>query len=133
MIIEIVRCADLQGRRIAAQLPIDQFNDTGTFGNTEKQVNLGQLLLEILLIALRQTTGHDQHPAGAAFLVVGDLQNGIDGLFLGIIDKGTGVDDDNIRLTFINNNFKALGRQMAQHHLGIDQVFRAAEADQTDF
>ena len=88
--------------------------------------------MQRLLVALRQTTADDQQLAAPVGFMVGHLQDGIDRFFLGVVDECAGVDDNNVGLTFVGDDRITILRQMSEHDLGVDEIFRAAEADQTD-
>jgi hypothetical protein len=66
-------------------------------------------------------------------LPIRHLQNGFHRFFFSFLYESAGVDNNDIGLGFISDNFEAILGQMPQHNLRIDQIPWAAQADQTDF
>lgn len=62
----------------------------------------------------------------------GHLQNRVDGLFLRRFDEAAGVDDKNLRFIRARRQFIAFARKNAHHHLAVDEVLRATQADESD-
>src|SRR5690606_3426480 len=65
--------------------------------------------------------------AASGLLVLGHLQNGVDGLLLGGSDEGAGVDDDHLGVLGLLHQGVPLVLQGPQHDLGVHPVLRAAE------
>ena len=61
------------------------------------------------------------------------LQNRLDRFFLGRIDEGAGVDDQDIRFVSVGGDLHPSLQNAPEHDLGIDQILGAAEADHPDF
>src|SRR4029077_5067794 len=66
----------------------------------------------------------------ARFLVGGVLEDGVDGLLLGLGDEGAGVDQDDLRLLRLLPHPEALVEQAAEHDLAVHPVLGAAEGEQ---
>ena len=64
--------------------------------------------------------------AAARGLVAGHFQNGVDGLLLGGVDEGAGVDDEDFGLFGMSGQARAGAVEQAHHHLGVNEVFGAA-------
>ena len=64
--------------------------------------------------------------------VLRHLQDRIDALFFALVDEGAGVDHDRLGAVGFVDNLPALDPQNRQHVLGVDPIFRAAEADKVD-
>ena len=54
------------------------------------------------------------------------FEDGVDGLLLGGIDEGAGVDDEDIGLVDMGGEARAGAIEQAHHDLGVDEVFGAA-------
>ncbi len=63
------------------------------FANAEQQVDLRHGFLQFLAVALGKAAGDDEPLAAAALFILRHLQNGVDGLLLGALDKAAGVYD----------------------------------------
>ena len=108
-------------------------HDVVTAAHAHGGIHFGQLVEELLLIPLGQTAGNDQTADDALFFQFGQLQNGLDGLSFGAFNKAAGVDDGNVRPFGGFQQFHAGVDQMAQHQLGVAQVFCAAQGQQIYF
>ena len=95
-------------------------------------VNLGQIALDLLAVALCQAAGDDQ-TLHFALLALGGLQNGLDRLGLGRLDKTAGVDNAHLSLVHIVYNLAACLTQSGEHVLGVNQILGTAERDQSNF
>ena len=98
----------------------------------EEVVDLGHLLGELARVALRQAPGDDELLAGADLLVLGELEDGVDRLLLRLADEAARVDDDDLGLVRLVDDAPAAAGRDAEHHLGVDPVLDAAEADEVD-
>ena len=58
------------------------------------------------------------------------LEDGVDGLLLGGVDEGAGVDDDDLGVFGSGGEFGSVVVEEAHHDLGVDEVFGAAEGDE---
>src|SRR2546427_12152633 len=78
------------GDRIGDQTPLGKLWDQMVeLGEPEKEVDLGNLLLQFLLVSLNETPdGHDR--LHAAFLQLGGLEHRIDRLLFGCVDEAAG-------------------------------------------
>ena len=56
-----------------------------------------------------------------------------DALFLRHVDEGTGVDDEHIGQLGLRRHGHASLLEVTDHDFGVDEVFGAAEGDETDF
>ena len=109
------------------------FGDPGIFAGTDEDVHLGEFRPQFLLVALGKAPGNDQERAPGVVLPVGKVEDGVDALLLRLLDEGAGVDDDDIRFLLVGGDLVLFRRQAAEHHLGVHQVLRAAQADHADF
>ena len=70
---------------------------------------------------------------GGVFLSrVDRLNDGLHGLFLGYVDEGAGVDDEDIGEIRFRGHDHSLLLEVSDHDLGIDQVLGTAKGDKTD-
>src|SRR5690606_18619277 len=77
----------------------------------------------------------DAHAAGDDHLaVLGDgFADGLQRFGLGAVDEAAGVDHHHVGVIVFGRDLVALGAQLGQDAFGIDQGFRAAQADEADF
>ena len=61
--------------------------------------------------------------------MAGHFENGVDRLLLGRVDEGAGVDDEDFGLFGMGGEPRAGAVEQAHHHLGVDEVFGAAQGD----
>ena len=103
-----------------------RFENGFDLAGADDGVHLGNVLPNLVAVALDQAAGDDQLFGRAGGFVAGHLQNRIDRLLLGRVDEAAGVDDEDFGLFGMGGQAGASARQQAHHHLGIDEVFRAA-------
>jgi hypothetical protein len=98
-------------------------------------VDFGDVFLDLVAVAFDQAAGDDDALGLAAVLplVLDHLEDGIDGLLLGGVDEGAGVDDDDLGVFGLGSKFASGLVEEAHHDLGVDQVLGAAERDEADF
>ena len=102
-------------------------DNIGVAANAEHRVNLRQLPLDGILIPLRKAAGHNDGAERAAFFQLSRLQDGVNGLGLGRVDKTAGVDNGNVRPVRVRNQSKPGLRHQIEHLLAVYQVFGTAE------
>ncbi len=99
---------------------------------TEHGVGIGQLVGEGLAVALGEAAhGHDGLGA-PGLLEVGRLEQGVDGVLLGLLDEAAGVDQCDVGVGGVVDEGPALGGEPAGELLGVDLVAGAPEGDQRD-
>ena len=64
--------------------------------------------------------------------MTGHLQDGVDRFLLGRVDEGAGVDDQHVGGFGIAGDARAGMVEQAHHDFAVDEVFGAAEADESD-
>ena len=96
----------------------------------DDRVDLWNVLLDLIAIALNQASGDDDPARFAACLVLHHLEDGVDRLLFGGIDEAAGVDDDNFRVFRVGGQLGTVVVQQTHHHFGVDQVLGAAERDE---
>ena len=97
-------------------------------------VDLGDVLLDLVAVALDQAAGDDEALGFAAvlLLVLDHLEDGVDGLLLGGVDEAAGVDDEDLGVFGVGGELAAGVVEQAHHDLGVDEVLGAAEGDEAD-
>ena len=130
----------IQIRRQAAALaaparnsPSDGRQNSFDFACSDDRVHFRNLLANLVAVALDQASGDDQFFRAAEFLVLGHLQDRVDRFFLRGRDEAAGVDDQDVGFVGARREFVAVARENAHHHLAIDEVLRASQADKSDF
>ncbi len=103
------------------------------FAGADDGVYFRNLLADFAAVALGQASGDDQSLGAAEFLVFGHFQNGVDGFLLRRLDEAARIDDKDVRLARTRRDFVSRARENTHHHLAIHEVFRASEADESDF
>ena len=92
-------------------------------------IHLRDLIQDLLPVPLRQAACDDERPGLSLFLIFRHLKDVLDTLFLGVMDKAAGVDDDDVRLCLIIRHLISPRRKQAEHHLCVHQVLVAPEGD----
>ena len=109
--------------------------DRFEFAGADDGVDFGDVLLDLVAVALDEAAGDDEALGFAAVrgLVLDHLEDGVDGLLLGGVDEGAGVDDEDFGVFGVGGELAAGVMEQAHHDLGVDEVFGAAERDEADF
>jgi len=89
-------------------------------------VDFGNGLHDLVAIALDEAAGDDEFAGGAGGFVAGHFQDGVDGLLLGGVDEGAGVDDEDFGVFGAGGEAGSGAVEQAHHDLGVDEVFGAA-------
>ena len=76
----------------------------------------GSLLLDLAAVALGKTAGDDDLQLRVLLLVGAGLQNVLNGLGLGALDKAAGVDQNNIGFTQVGHRLVTGRKQDVHHH-----------------
>ena len=107
-------------------------DDLRHFAGAEHRVDLRNLRLQLVAIALAEAAGHDQPLAGAGLLELRELENGVDRFLFRRIDERAGIDDEDVGFGRVRRQRVAALLREPHHHLGVDEVLRTAERDETD-
>ena len=110
----------------------DRADNLRHLAGAEHGVDLRDLLLQLIAIALRHAAGDDEPPAGAVFLVLGHFENRVDRLLLRRIDECARVDDDHVGVRRILRQLVPRPLREPEHHFGVDEVFRTTEGDEAN-
>ena len=98
----------------------------------DERVDLWDRALQLVVVPLHHAAGHDETPAASRPLEIGHLEDGLDRLAASRIDEGARVHHDDVGLARIRGDRIAPSLESAEHHLAVDQVLGAAEADHAD-
>ena len=96
---------------------------------SDDRVNLGDLVQNLLTVALRHASGDNQRGAATLGLIPGHIQDRLNAFFLCGIDKAAGIDNDNVRLGLVVRHLVAMTGKLAEHALGIHKILVAAKRD----
>ena len=122
--------ARVPGDRVGDQAPRRQLgHETVQVGESEEQVDLGELLQQLLLVALDQTPdGHHRFDVALLFQLR-RLEDRVDRLSLRRVDEPAGVDEDHLGVGQVGRHDRPVADQLAHEPLGIDGGLVAAEGD----
>ena len=99
---------------------------------TEHGIDLRNLRLELLAIALGETAGHDQPRAAAVLLVLGHFENGVDRFLLRLVDERARIDHKDVSRFGVAGELVTRLLRKPQHHLGINEVFGTAKRNHSN-
>ncbi len=98
----------------------------------QKQVDLGDLVLQFLLIALDEAPDrHDRFDVALLF-ELGGAQDGVDRFLLGGVDEAAGIDENDVGVRQVGGHHRAVAHQVSHQAFGIDRRFIAAERDDAE-
>ena len=106
--------------------------DLFQFARAHNSVDFRNILPDLVPIALHQATGHNEPPRPAIRLVLRHLEDRIDGLLLGRVNKRAGIDDENLGRLHVGRHLRAGAVQQTHHDLAVDEVLGAAQRDKPD-
>ena len=95
-------------------------------------VGLGQLVGELLAVALGQAADRDDLLRPGVPLAGGGLEEHVDRVLLGLLDEAAGVDHRDVRVVGVVDEQPPLGGQAAGELLGVDLVAGAPQGHQGD-
>ena len=101
----------------------------------KKRIHLRDFLFQIVLVALRKTTGYVHLIHQTLLFGIYILKDGVDRLLLGIVYESAGVDDDDVIVIGVGlmAGVDAVTSELGQQDFGIHQVFGATHGDDIDF
>ena len=115
-----------------SRLPGHELREPLYFAGPVDRVDLRNLFLELIAIALGHAAGDDELAAGGLLLELRHLEDGVDGFLLGAIDEGAGVHDEHVGLRRVGGDLVPILLGHAEHHLGIDEILGAPQGDKSD-
>ena len=111
----------------------DDGGQRGVGANADNGIDLGDLLNDLLLVALSQAAGHNDLEVRIFLLVLAGHQDILDSFGLGGLDEAAGVDDDNVSLGGVSHGGVAVLDEGVAEYVGVNLVLRAAEGDNGNF
>ena len=111
----------------------DDGGQRGVGANADNGIDLGDLLNDLLLVALSQAAGHNDLEVRILLLVLAGHQDILDSFSLSGLDEAAGVDDDNVSLGGVSHGSVAVLDEGVAEYVGVDLVLRAAEGDNGNF
>ena len=102
------------------------------FTCTQEEINLGDFLLELCSVPLRETSGDHEESAPPLDFQLGHTEDFIDRFLPCRQDEGTGIDDDNLGIFRGRDQIKTGIDEGGGHYFPIDQVFWASQIDDMD-
>ena len=106
--------------------------DAFKLASADDRVDLGDVFLDFVAVALDEASGNDELLGFAVRLKTGHLEDGVDRFLLGRVDEGAGVDDQDVGGRWIVGDPRAGVVEQAHHDFAVDEVFGAAEAHESD-
>ena len=106
--------------------------DLAEAAGAEHAVHFRQALENVVFVPLRQAAGHENLFQSAGLFHLGELQDLVDGLALGAVDKAAGVDDGDVAPVHLADHLVAGLIEQIEHLLAVDLIFRTAERDETN-
>ena len=89
-------------------------------------IYLRNLFSDFIFVTLSHTSGNDQSLTASCLFILCHLQDCIYALFLSIINKAAGIDNDYLCQCFIIYDLKSFSGQKSKHFLRIYQILIAA-------
>ena len=124
--------AGMCGDGIGNQPALRQLRDeVMQLGESEKQIDFGNLLRKLLLVALHQATDGDDRLDSTLFQLRRG-QDGIDRFLLRGVDETAGVHQNDVRLRQHRGHHGAVPNQIAHEAFGIDRRLVAAEGNDAE-
>ena len=120
---------------VASQRFLNGFHNAMPGAGTDNAISLRQIIQKLLPVPLPQATGNNQGfaPALARLLILRHGQDSSDGLLLGRLNKGTGIDNQHICLRRLIHQLISILLQNSQHNLRIHEIFGTAQTNKTCF
>ena len=129
--------------RVSAALPVRMLKGDGEaegreaggfengfqFAGADDGVHFGDALLDFVAVALDEAAGDDELFGASRSFVAGHFEDGVDGFLLGGVDEAAGVDDEDFGFFGMGGQPRAGAVEQAHHHLGVDEVFGAAQGN----
>ena len=108
----------------------DRAHDVRHLAGAEHGVDLRDLGTQFVAVALGKAPCHDQTAAPAVFLVPRHFQDRINRFPFRGFDEGAGIDDEHVGRGLVLDKLVPRITRQTEHHLGVDEILRAAEGDE---
>ncbi len=120
--------------RFAEKSSLGEFrNEPLHLGGPKKEIDFGQHIDELLLVALDHASNCHDRLAAAVGLEARCLDHRVDRFLLGGVDEAAGVDDDYFGVSQVRGVLGGIVRELREIALAVDGVLVAAECDDADF
>ena len=126
VLLRVVDIPEAVGRAPGHQL-LQGGDDLGVAAGAHDAVHLGQLLHQLVLIALGQAAGDQQLAQLPLLFQLGQLQDILNGLALGGVDKAAGVEHRRVRPLGLGGDLMPSASDQCHHLLGVHQILGAAQ------
>ena len=126
VLLRVVDIPEAVGRAPGHQL-LQGGDDLGVAAGAHDAVHLGQLLHQLVLIALGQAAGDQQLAQLPLLFQLGQLQDILNGLALGGVDKAAGVEHRRVRPLGLGGDLMPGASDQCHHLLGVHQILGAAQ------
>src|SRR4029077_1802616 len=102
-------------------------------GRPEEEIDLGDYVCELSLVALDHATDGDDSLATSLCLEARRFDHGVDRFLLGSVDEAAGIDDDDFSFSEIRGVFGGITGELREVSFAVDGVLVATERDDADF
>ena len=119
-----------------AEEAFDDGGDLSDLVEADEGIDFGHEAWEFFGEALGETTSDDDFLAFPFFVggaVIDGVLDGADAFLFRHVDERAGIDDEDVGVGGFRGHFHASLAEVADHDFGIDEIFGAAEGDETDF
>ena len=116
-----------------AQFAMHGFQDAFHFAGSHDRVHFRHLSENLVAVAFDEASCNDKFFRRAEFFVLRHLENGVNGFLLSGFNEAAGVDHKHVGFVCARRQFVTIARKNAHHHLAIDKVLGASQADKSDF
>ena len=108
-------------------------NEAVNFGRAEEEVDLGQCVDQLVLVALHHAADADDRFAVPCVLETACFDERVDRLLLGGVDEAAGVDDDDVGFRHVARILGAAVGELRDVALAIDGVLVTTQRNHGDF
>ncbi len=109
---------------------VDDRHDLLAAEDADDVIDAGHFGEEVVLLAFGETAGDDDGTDAALLFQCQHLADDAERFLPSRFDEAAGVDDDDVGAVGVRREHEAVLGELAEHALGIDEVLRAAEADE---
>jgi len=115
-----VKKSGFRKETLSPWLPREKFGKVLERSGPDEEVHLWQFLFQNFPISLGKTSRYNEKTAAAFSLEFGEMKNRLNGLLGCFLNKGAGIDDEDVRPRGIRGQEIALFRKETEDHFGID-------------
>ncbi len=122
------RIETVAGRRFAAH----GVDHAIAVEDADHRVDLGSPVEQPCAVTLHEASRHHDSPEVSGLLAVEGLADHLERFETRGLEEPAGVDHDRVGSRVVGDEFKAVLAKQTEHALAVDEVLRAAEADEGD-